>query len=72
MINQKEEYIQCKANATPALALKQAVRNGIGTLMEKLNGITILSLGGGAVVVRNEGTLPMDWKNGLNMCAAIQ
>ena len=34
--------------------------------MEKPNGITILSLEGGAGVVRNKDTLPVDWKNGLN------
>ena len=72
MINQKEEFIQCEAKATPVLAPKQAVRDGIGTLIEKLSGVTILSLEGDAGVVHNTGTLPMDWKNGLNKYMAIQ
>ena len=72
MINHKEEYIQCEANSTPALAPKQAARNGIGTLMEKLDGIIILSLEGDARIIRNKGTLPKDWKNGLNRYATIK
>ena len=72
MINQKKEFIQCKAKATPALVPKQAGRNGTGTLMEKLGGIKILSLEGDAGAVHSKGTLPMDWNNGLNKYAAIQ
>ena len=60
LLDQKEEFIQCETKATPALALKQAVRSGIVTLMEKLEGITILSLEGDADVIQNKGTLPMD------------
>ena len=72
MINQMEEILQYEANATPARVPKQAVRNDIGTLKEKLGGITILSLEGDAGAVRKKSTLPTDWKNGLNKYAAIQ
>ena len=60
MLDQKEEFIQYEAKATPALVPKQAVRSGIVTLMEKLEGITILSLKGDADMIRNKGTLPTD------------
>ena len=40
--------------------------------MEKLGGVTILSLEGDAGVILNKGTLPTDWKNGLNKYTAIQ
>ena len=44
----------------------------MGTLMEKLSGVTILSLEGEAGEIRNKGTLPMDWRNSLNMYVVIQ
>ena len=71
MINQKEKFIQYEAKAIPALAPKQAARDHIGTLMEKLGGIIILSLKGDVGVVRNKGTLPGDWNTGLNKYVAI-
>ena len=72
LLDQKEDFIQCEIKATPTLAPKETVRRSIVHLMEKLEGITILSLEGDADVIQNKGTLPTDWKNGLNRYATIK
>jgi hypothetical protein len=65
-INQNEECMLCEAKATPGLPPKQAARDAIGTLMEKLNRVEIIGVDGDATAIRNKGSLPTDWWNGLN------
>ena len=54
------------------MAPELAVRSGNVSLTEKLEGITILSLKRDADVIRNKGTLPTDWKNGLIRYATVK
>ena len=61
-----------ETKATPGLPLKQVVRDAVGTLMEKFNGVAILGVNRDATAIRNKDSLSTDWQNSLNQYAAIQ